>query len=216
MLFFLSMPDLLLGQSAAQNGSLFSNVYESIDIPGIMNRNYYIWNPWLYAQDNYKVRGTVTLNLGLRYERIPDFVEKNGRNSNFDVTLADSNPLASGSQAGYVLPSNLPVTVAIPAGSVRLNNKLALKGIGQNTVGPRIGFGWQVLPTSTNLLNSPELRFVCEEVRSGVGGRQSRPGHTVCQGEFGIATGWRGFWARLRKDSQWNPEFETSGRINRG
>jgi len=31
-----------------------------------------------------------------------------------------------------------------------------------------------------SLLNSPELRFVCEEVRSGTDGRQNRSGYAVC------------------------------------
>jgi hypothetical protein len=34
-----------------------------------------------------------------------------------------------------------------------------------------------LLPAS--LLNSPELRFVCEEERSGVDERQNRQGHEV-------------------------------------
>ena len=39
-----------------------------------------------------------------------------------------------------------------------------------------------------NLLNSPELRFVCEDVRSGVDERQNRPGHEVWKGQFEVAT----------------------------
>jgi hypothetical protein len=152
MLIFLSMPDLLLGQSAAQNGSLFSNVYGSWDIPGQTSREWHIWDAWLYAQDSYKVTRNLTLNLGLRYERIGDWNEVNGRNASFDVSLADPNPPASGSQAGYVLPANFPSTVPIPAGSVKTNNDYALKGIGQNTLGPRVGFSWQVLPNSTRLV----------------------------------------------------------------
>jgi hypothetical protein len=39
-----------------------------------------------------------------------------------------------------------------------------------------------------SLLNSPELRFVCEAVRSGVDERQNRPGHEVWKGQFDVAT----------------------------
>jgi outer membrane receptor protein involved in Fe transport len=152
ILVFLSMPDVLLGQSAAQNGSYFSNVYGSEDIPGQTNRQWSLWNPWLFAQDSYKVTRNLTLNLGLRYERIGDWNEVNGRASSFDVSLADPNPPASGSQAGYVVGSNFPSTVPLPAGSVKSNNESALKGIGQNTFGPRVGFSWQVLPQSTRLV----------------------------------------------------------------
>jgi Carboxypeptidase regulatory-like domain len=145
-LTFLSVPDLLLGQSAAQNGSSFSNVYESDDGPGQTDRNYLIWNSWGYAQDDFKAFSRLTVNLGLRYERIGDFADTNGRNASFNVALANPNAPDSGSQAGYVLPSNFPGT--IPMGSVRLNNKLAINGDGQNTWAPRAGFAWQVLPTS--------------------------------------------------------------------
>jgi hypothetical protein len=150
ILVFLSFPDVLLGQSAAQNGSLFSNVFESLDIPGQSNRNWFIWNPWVYAQDDFKVSRRLTLNLGLRYERIGDFAEKKGRNASFNTALADPNPPASGSQAGYVLPSNFLGT--IPAGSVRLNNEWGINGDGQNTFGPRVGFAWQVLPNSNRFV----------------------------------------------------------------
>ena len=37
-----------------------------------------------------------------------------------------------------------------------------------------------------SLLNSPELRFVCEDVRSGVDEGQNRPGHEVWEGEFDV------------------------------
>jgi hypothetical protein len=143
---FLAMPDLLLGQSAAQNGTAYSNLYASNDWPGQTERDYYIWNPWLYAQDDFKINARLTLNLGLRYERLGDFADSHGRNSSFNVALADPNPPASGSTAGYVVPSNFPGTV--PPGSVRLNNEFALNGDGQNTWGPRVGFAWQVLPSS--------------------------------------------------------------------
>jgi hypothetical protein len=149
-LTFLSMPDLLLGQSAAQNGSSFSNLFASFDAPGIQNRDYLIWNPWAYAQDDFKVNSRLTVNLGVRYERVGDFADLDGRNSSFNVALADPNPPAAGSRAGYILPSNF--TGAVPAGSVRLNNKLAINGDGQNTFGPRVGFAWQVLPRSSRFV----------------------------------------------------------------
>jgi hypothetical protein len=154
-LTFLSMPDLLLGLSAAQNGtaqtaSPSSNIFSSFDAPGIQNRDYVVWNPWIYAQDDFKVNTRLTLNVGLRYERVGDFADKDGRNSSFNVALANPNPPASGSQAGYVLPSNF--TGTIPAGSGRLNNEFAIKGDGQNTFGPRVGFAWQVLPKSSRFV----------------------------------------------------------------
>jgi hypothetical protein len=180
-LIFLGMPDLLLGQSAAQNQSHFSNVFESIQYPGINDRHYLNWNPWAYAQDDFKVNSQLTLNLGVRYERPGYFGDKNGRNASFNPALANPNPPASGSQAGYVLPSNFPGT--IPAGSVKLNNEWAINGDGQNTVGPRVGFAWQVLPTSS--------RFV---LRGGYGIYYSTlsEGEQAIQGAFGPPWAYQG------------------------
>jgi outer membrane receptor protein involved in Fe transport len=149
-LILLSMPDLLLGQSAVQNGSPFSNVYLSVDSPGLVDSNYLVWNPWVYAQDDYKASPRLTLNLGLRYERIGDFADRNGHNAGFDTALANPNPPASGSQAGYVVASNCRCTV--PAGSVRAKNEFAINGDGQSTFAPRVGFAWQVLPKSSRFL----------------------------------------------------------------
>jgi hypothetical protein len=131
---FLSFPDLLLGESAAQNGSSFSNIFDVADQPGLWKRNYLTWNPWVYAQDDFKVNARLTFNLGLHYERIGDFADQNGRNSGFDPALASPNPPASGSLAGSVVASGFQGTV--PAGSIRLNNELAINGDGQNTFGP--------------------------------------------------------------------------------
>ncbi len=44
-----------------------------------------------------------------------------------------------------------------------------------------------------SLLNSPELRFVGEEVRSGVDEGQKSSSHELGEGQVGDATGERGF-----------------------
>jgi hypothetical protein len=148
--YILSVPDLLLGQSTAQNGSSFSNIYTSWDHPGLAHRNNRIWDSWLYAQDDFKVTPTLTLNLGVRYERVGDFADRDGRGASFDPASANADPPASGSHAGYLVASGFSGT--LPAGSVRLHNDSGIYGNGQNTVGPRVGFAWQVLPQSTRLI----------------------------------------------------------------
>jgi len=71
---FLSWPDFLLGLDAQQNGTnLFSNVYASIDDYGLLNREYRSWNGSLYVGDHYRATNTLTLDAGLRYERIGQF-----------------------------------------------------------------------------------------------------------------------------------------------
>ena len=92
----------------------------------------------------------LTVNLGLRYERPGYFADQNGRSSSFNLALANPTPPASGSEAGYVLPANYKGP--IPAGSVKLGNDWGINGDGQNTFGPRVGFAWQVLPSSSRFV----------------------------------------------------------------
>ncbi len=170
---FLSFPDFLLGQSAAENGSGFSNVFASLDGFGEFDRAYRAWEGNVYYQDDIKVTRRLTINAGLRYERLGLYKDTGGRNSAFDPALADPNPPAGGTIQGYVVASNFTGTV--PAGVVRSGNPYAVSGNGQNTWGPRLGFAWQVLPQST--------RFV---LRGGFGTYYSRPtGEAFVQNVFG-------------------------------
>ena len=147
---FLSFPDLLLGLSAAQNGSAYSNIYDTSSFTGSLGRDYLQYNYWLYAQDDFRVNPRLTLNLGLRYEHPGYLGDQNGKSVGFSFALANPNPPASGSEAGYVLPANYHGP--IPAGSIKVNNDWATYGDGQNTLGPRLGFAWQVLPKSTRFV----------------------------------------------------------------
>lgn len=146
---FGTWPDFLLGESAAQNGSPFSNIFLSADLPGVLARNYRAWDWNAYAQDDVHVTQRLTLNLGFRFERLGDVGESNGRNSNFDLSAANPNPPASGSLQGFIVANNFPGT--LPAGVVKANNNLAFKGVGQNTLNPRIGIAWQ-LPQSDKVV----------------------------------------------------------------
>jgi hypothetical protein len=141
-LSFLSFPDFLLGESAAQNGSPFSNIFSSLDGPGFFDRDYRIWWGNAYGQDTWKVTRKLTLNLGFRYERLGDLGDAAGRNGNFWFSLANPNPPGTGTLAGFVVPSNYSGG-AIPAGVTQLGNDLGIRGNGQNTFGPRVGFSWQ-------------------------------------------------------------------------
>jgi hypothetical protein len=148
---FLSWPDFLLGLKATDNGTgVFSNVFASADVFGLLNREYRSWEAAAFVQDNYRINPRFTLNLGLRYERLGQFGDNLGRNSNFDTSLANQNPPASGSYAGYVVASNY--SGPLPIGAVRASNQFATNGTGQNTIAPRVGFAWQVLPDKNWLL----------------------------------------------------------------
>ena len=149
-LIFGTFPDLLLGQSAAQNGTPYSNIFVSLDLPAELQRKFRTLDYNAYAQDDYKVTPHLVLNLGFRYERIGDISDALGRTSSFDITRADPNPPASGSLNGFVVGSNFPGT--LPAGVIRSSSLLAIAGDGQNTLNPRVGFAWELPGTAGGIV----------------------------------------------------------------
>jgi hypothetical protein len=170
---FLSWPDFLLGLNAQSNGTEFSNVFASFDDFGLTYRAYRAWEGAGFAQDDYRVDRSLTLNIGLRYERIGQFGDKLGRNSSFDLSKADANPPSGGSDAGYIVASNFPGT--LPPGVTRVNNPFGNYAEGQNTIAPRIGFAWQLLPSLSVLV-----------LRGGYGIYYSQPtGQAFYQNVFG-------------------------------
>jgi hypothetical protein len=170
---FLSWPDFLLGLSAGSKGTDFSNVFASFDDFGLTTREYRVWEGVGFAQDDWRIRKSLTLNIGVRYERLGQFGDRLGRNASFDIGKADPNPPPDGSVAGYIVASNFPG--ATPPGVVRANNTFGNDGAGQNTIAPRIGFAWQILPRSSRLV-----------LRGGYGMYYSRPtGQAFYQNVFG-------------------------------
>ncbi|MGA8230573.1 MAG: TonB-dependent receptor, partial [Candidatus Acidiferrales bacterium] len=143
---FLSWPDFLLGLSAAQNGTSFSNVFASFDDFGLTTREYRAWEGAGFAQEDWRLRKSLTLNIGVRYERLGQFADRLGRNSSFDIAKADPNPPPGGSVAGYLVASNF--SGVLPPGVARAHNEFGNDGAGQNTIAPRIGLAWQPLPRS--------------------------------------------------------------------
>ena len=170
---FLSWPDFLLGLSAAGNGTGFSNVFASFDDFGLTTREYRVWEGAAFAQDDWRLKKSLTLNIGVRYERLGQFADQLGRNSSFDIAKADPNPPPAGSAAGYVVASNF--SGVLPPGVVRAHNQFGNYGAGQNTIAPRIGLAWQPLPGSGRLV-----------LRAGYGIYYSRPtGQAFYQNLFG-------------------------------
>lgn len=132
---FINYPGLMLGQAPF-------NPFITQDLAGITQRNWRVWDGDVFAQDDFKVTSTLTLNLGFRYERLGDFGEINGRNASMDPALIDRNPPSAGSLAGIVVSSNFPGTR--PPGVVSSGNNLGIRGDGQNTLNPRVGFAWSL------------------------------------------------------------------------
>jgi hypothetical protein len=148
---FLGWPDFLLGLDATGNGTeRFSNVYASADVYGLLDRQYRAWEGSAYVQDNIRINKAMTLQTGLRYERVGQFGDRSGRNSSFDASKADASPPPGGSMDGYMVASNFPYPT--PPGVSRAENTFGNYGVGQDTIAPRIGIAWQVLPNTRNLV----------------------------------------------------------------
>jgi hypothetical protein len=111
------LADFLLGlpqQTAAQYG---------------VNNYYFRGNSWdLYAQDEWRVRGNLTLNLGVRYEYVSPFSEKFNHLVNLDANAAFTavQPVQPG-QAGQ-FTGTFPQTLVNPD---------------RNNFAPRIGIAWR-------------------------------------------------------------------------
>ena len=114
---FLRFSDFLLGQNAAQIGTAYvcafvgcgsgySDIAYAQDFPGNVVRAYRILSDHLYAQDDIRVSPRLTVNVGLRYERLGDLADKLGHNTSFYPQLANHTPPASGTLQGYVGPAN--------------------------------------------------------------------------------------------------------------
>src|SRR6266403_764187 len=160
---FLSWPDFLLGLDGKSNGTeTFSNISQSADAFGLLNRNFRAWEGSGFVQDDYRIKRSLTLNLGVRYERLGQFGDELGRNSSFDISRANASPSSSGSLDGYIVASNFPGV--LPPGVIRANNTFGSYGEEQNTIAPRFGFAWQILPKTSRLA-----------LRGGYGMYYSRP-----------------------------------------
>jgi hypothetical protein len=141
-LSFLSFPDFLLGMSAAQNGSAFSNISSVRAASGLFAVNERYSSVAAFVQDDIRLTPRFTLNAGLRYEYFSPPSETHGRLSNFDRTIGVQEPPTTGTYSGVVVPSNFRGT--IPDGVTRLSDT-ALWPKDFLNVAPRLGFALHLL-----------------------------------------------------------------------
>lgn len=143
-LLFQSFPDFLLGESAAQNGSGQSNLFESVGASGLFRKDQRYSDFAGFIQDDFRVSSRLTINAGLRYEYFGPPTEINGHLSNFDPSLATSQVPATGSFTGFLLPANYNGTV--PAGVTKTPSS-GFWNSDYRDFGPRVGIALR-LPVS--------------------------------------------------------------------
>ena len=93
-------------------------------------------NYWdAYLQDEWKVRGNLTFNLGVRYEYVSPLAEENNRIANLDLSPGVLNPALGTPAVAVVLPGQpAPYSGSLPASLVRPD---------RNNFAPRVGFAWK-------------------------------------------------------------------------
>jgi Carboxypeptidase regulatory-like domain/TonB-dependent Receptor Plug Domain len=143
-LLFQSFPDFLLGESATQNGSGQSNIFESVGASGVFRKDQRYSDYAGFIQDDFRATSRLTINAGLRYEYFGPPTEINGHLSNFDPSVATSQVPANGSFTGFLLPANY--NGVVPAGVMKTAHS-GFWNADYKDLGPRVGFAFR-LPTN--------------------------------------------------------------------
>ncbi len=93
-------------------------------------------NYWdLYLQDEWKLRGNLTLNLGVRYEYVSPLTEENNLIADLDLSPGVLNPALGAPTVAVVVPGTPgPYSGNLPASLVRPDRK---------GFAPRVGFAWK-------------------------------------------------------------------------
>jgi Carboxypeptidase regulatory-like domain/TonB dependent receptor len=124
---------------------------------GISNHEYRSNNYGFFAQDDWKVRQNLTLNLGLRTEMFGAFYDKLCHIGNFDLAAANSGqyPMVYGGCANGLKVSGL----------TGKGNDSTVRNNYSTTLGPRVGFAWDLFNDhKTSLRGGYGIYYVREDV----------------------------------------------------
>lgn len=113
------------------------------------------WEMGFFVQDDWRVSSRLTVNVGLRYEVLTPFIEKNDLMVNFDPDAKGQN----GKQGYFIVPSEATLKTADPR-ILKYGYKLAKDvGVGRglvrtdtNNFAPRLGVAYRV--TSKSVLRA--------------------------------------------------------------
>jgi hypothetical protein len=161
-----SMAGLLLGYPDATNIATVVNP----------NTDAYSNHYAFFAQDDFKISRSFTLNYGLRWEYHPAFFDKNDNLANLDpyysstvngqkvqgaVIVPNQGTFANVNPAFVQSVAPLPVITAAQAGAPE-----AMRNSSKKDFAPRIGFAWNFGPDKKTVLRGGYGRFI-ETLLSG-------------------------------------------------
>ena len=148
------------GDPGTSNGTPLSNILSQIGSntrqqPGGTYHAYRSAAYDAFVQDDYKVNAQLTLNLGLRWQYYPPLTDNTSHMTNLWISQIQKVPVpgtspATGSYAGYVVPSNYNGP-AFPAGVLQLGGR-SVTSQPWHYFAPRVGFAWQPMPGNQRIV----------------------------------------------------------------
>jgi len=148
-LFLFGFPDLLVGQSAAQNGGAMSNIFQSTASSGSFRKDERYTDVAGFLQDDIKLTPRLVINAGLRYEIFGPPSDIHGRLPTFDPSIASHPAPPEGTFSGFILPANY--SGPIPEGYMQSSYSGMWSGDYKN-ISPRFGFAFRLSDNPTLLL----------------------------------------------------------------
>ena len=146
---FSTFPDFLLGLSAAQNGSAYSNLSSARSLCGDAGKEFKETDFDFYFQDDIHLTRNLTLNFGLRWDAYGQISDTKGKFAAFWPQLATNTFPDSGNlYSGFIVPANYPSHFGAPPTGVAVNSNdtFAENPASYRNLGPRVGFSWNALP----------------------------------------------------------------------